>query len=205
MKDNEEDLFGGWTKPKPPETWELEEGMFDFNEKLDIWDELREADMGNRDFYASLKPTLQKQFSPLVAMRWFSSTQDGSQYRDYILQMTNEMLNIDFFTIAKHPELQWKILALCGVGKSIRRQWIAMPKRRRALSKVDEFMLQFYPSANDIELEILTKDLTREEFEQFAKSSGCTDIKLKEVIEAFELERGLRPEKAKATSKKRKA
>lgn len=170
--------------------------------KLDIFDEMANADRGNKDFYANLEPELQKQFSPLVAMRWFSAVPDSSAYKDYTLILVNEMLNVDFWSIKDHPELQWKLMALCGTGKVLRHQWIPMPKRRK-ISKVDEFMLQWYPSASDQELDILTAKLTRDEFEQFAKSTGCSDEELKEVLNSFDTERGLKP--AKATGKKRKA
>jgi hypothetical protein len=210
MSDNNDDLFT-WSEKQTSfdddDNYLEDEVVSDGKAKLDIWDELREADMGNKQFYANLTPELQKQFSPLVAMRWFSICPDNSAYRDYILQMTNEMLNIDFFSLAKHPELQWKLLTLCGVGKSIRRGWIPMTKRsKRNIGKVGEFMLQWYPSANDMELELLTKNLSRDDFEHFAKSTGCTDQELKEVLKAFDVERGIEPVKEKAKPKaKRKA
>jgi hypothetical protein len=204
MTDND-DLFT-YSRPDPKQ-WEYDElpEVTDGKPKLDIWDELANADRGNKDFWKNLSPDLQKQFSPLVAMRWFSIAQDNSQYKEYLLRMTNEMLNVDFWSIREHPELQWKIMSLCGVGKVVRRQWINMPKRRK-ISKVDEFMLQWFPSANELELKILTKNLSREEFEQFVKSTGCSDQELKEVINNFDAERGTKPVKeSKAGGKKRKA
>jgi hypothetical protein len=175
--------------------------------KLDIFDEMAQADLGNKDFYAELEPELQKQFSPLVAMRWFSTVADNSQFKDYTLILTNEILNVDFWSLKDHPELQWKLMSTCGVGKKLRHQWIPMPKRRK-ISKVAEFMLQWFPSANDQELHILTENLTREDFEQFVKSTGCTEEELKEVVDSFDIDRGVKPakaSKAKAGSKKRKS
>lgn len=208
-KNDEDDLFTWSAKTSSIDgdipTWD-DEPVVDTKLKLDIFDVLRRADLGDRDFYTNLKPDLQKQFAPIVVMRWFSSPLDQSQYRDYLICMTNEMLNIDFWSIQKHPELIWKILTLCGTGKSIKRNWVPMPKRLRQISKVDEFMLQWYPSANSDELGLLTRNLTREEFEQFVKSTGCSDQELKETLGHFDAERGTKPEKAKKQegSKKRK-
>jgi hypothetical protein len=206
MSNNEENEIFGWSKKDmeiPP--WESEIPLDSDKPKLDIFDELRHADMGNKDFYAGLTPDLKKQFSPLVAMRWFSAAQDTSVYKEYVLCLVNEMLNVDFWSIREHPELQWKIMSLCGPGKSIRRQWINMPKRRK-ISKVGEFMLQWFPSANDQELDILTGKITREDFEQFVKSTGCTEEEYKEVLDSFDIGRGIKPAKpTKAGGKKRKA
>jgi hypothetical protein len=97
-------------------------------------------------------------------------------------------------------------MSLCGAEKkSIRRQWIPMPKRLK-ISKVDNYMLQWYPNANNDELKILTQNLSREEFEQFVKSTGCTDQELKESLGFFDSERGTAPEKTtKQRSKKTKS
>lgn len=174
------------------------------NLKLDIFDEMRHADLKNKDFYAGLEPALQKQFSPLVAMRWFSTVPDSSPYKEYAIIMTNEVLNIDFWSLKDHPELQWKLMSMCGTGKVLRHQWIAMPKRKK-LSKVKEFMLQWYPSANDQELDLLTNSMNRDEFEYFVKSTGATDTELRDILAEHDKENGRVPEKATKGKGKGKA
>lgn len=173
-------------------------------QKLDIFDEMRHADLKNKNFYSSLDPALQKQFSPIVAMRWFSTVPDNSQFKEYAIVMTNEILNIDFWSLKDHPELQWKLMAICGTGKSLRHQWIAMPKRKK-LSKVKEFMLQWYPSANDQELNLLTNSMTRDEFESFVKSTGSTDTELRDILSEHDKENGRTPEKAPKKQTKKSA
>lgn len=162
--------------------------------KLDIFDELRHADLKNKDFFASLEPKVQKLFSPIVAMRWFSIVPDNSQFKEYAIIMTNEVLNIDFWSLKDHPELQWKLMAICGTGKVLRHQWIAMPKRKK-LSKIKAFMLLWYPDANDLELDILTNSMDRDEFESFVKSTGATDAELRDILGEHDKENGRTPEK----------
>src|SRR2546426_9296481 len=76
--------------------------------KLDIFEVLRNADMGNKDYYANLDEESKKGFAPIVAMRWFSSAPDSSAHQEYLLLMTNEILNLNFWALQNHPELQWK-------------------------------------------------------------------------------------------------
>lgn len=173
----------------------LDEPIEDTSEKLDIFVEMANADLRNLNFYRNLKPKLQKQFSPLVAMKWFSTVADSSNQRDKILEAVNTRLNTNFWALRDHPELQWMLMASCGRGVKQRHQWINIPKRIK-ISKVDEFMLQWYPDANNLELKLLTQRLTRDEFEQFAKSAESDDKKLKDVLDAFDEERGIKPKKA---------
>jgi hypothetical protein len=162
--------------------------------KLDIFDEMRNADLKNLRFLEEQTPELQKTFSPLVAMRWFSAVPDNSPMRDYSLILTNEILNLNFWSLKDHPELQWKLMAACGSGKVLRHQWIPMSKRKQ-ISKVQQFMLQWYPSANNDELNLLTQSMTRDDFENFVKSTGATDSELEDILAAHDKETGYKPEK----------
>lgn len=170
--------------------------------KLDIFDELENADMKNYQFYGNLEPELQKQFSPLVMMRWLSSVTDNSPYVDYMVVMTNEFVNVDFWSLQKHPELQWKLMALCGTGRKLRHNWIPMVKKRK-LSKLGEYFAEWFPSANDLEIELLIKRTSRDEFEQFVKDTGCSDDELRTAITCFDSHHGIKTEE-KAVAKKRR-
>lgn len=169
--------------------------------KLDIFHVLENADLCNGNFYSNLDEDMKKLFTPLVAMRWFSSVSDSSQFHDYNLLITNEIMNVNFWELTAHPELQWKLLALCGTGKKLRHGWIPMPKRKK-INKIQEFMLKWYPSANDQELDLLTGSMNRDDFEQFVKSTGATDDELKELLKAHDNESGRVEEKVKTKRKK---
>lgn len=169
--------------------------------KLDIFDVLANADSRNSDFLSGLEPEVAKQFSPLVVMRWFSAVDNRSQYRDYVVQVTNQIINRDFWSLKDHPELQWRLMAACGVGTKLRHGWIPMPKRRK-VTKLDEFLLQYFPSANDEELNIL-KSVSKDEFEEFARSAGLPDKEYEEVINSYCVENGIEAEKPRKKAKKK--
>lgn len=171
------------------------------NGKVDIFELLQNADYRNMNYYSGLSENQKKSFPMFVAMRWLSGLGDSSSHRDDTLEYVNSILNVDFQVISKHPELWWKLVAAGGTGTKLRYGWIPTPKRSKASNKIDEFMLKWYPGANDLELKLLTERLTREEFEQFAKSAEPDDRKIKELMEDFDAQRGIKPKKA---SKKRK-
>lgn len=188
-------MFADWmaTAPSGDEYDENAVGSAD-KPKLDIFETMKQADRKNIKYLAQQPPKLAESFVPLVAMRWFSSVADSSPLLQYQIIITNEILNKNFWVLNKHPELQWKLMAACGTGTVTRRQWIPMAKRK-LISKVQQFMLEWYPGANDDELDILTQSMTRDDFENFVKSTGATDSELEDVLAAHDKETGFKPEK----------
>ena len=159
--------------------------------KVDIFELLVNIDIGNKYYYDSLPPEQQKTFAPFVAIRWLSSLQNNGKYSSYYLTTTNELVNKHFWVLSgSHQELIYKLMASVGIGTKQRHNWIAGTKKAK-LSKVDEFFLQWYPDANEIELEILKSGMDKDGFEQFVKGTGATDEQLRELIKAYEAEEGL--------------
>jgi len=193
------ELFTNFT---PKKNWALEDTptSSEDDSKVDIFDLLQHADLKDSEFYSKLTPKQQQKWNALVPMRWFSTVGDGSQYRDDTLILTNTLVNVNFWNLREHPELQWRLIALCGSGVKLRHSWIAMPKRKK-ISKLAEFMLQWYPSANNMELDLITNSMTRDDFEQFVKSTGATDQELQEQLEAFDEAKGIVQVKPKAKRK----
>lgn len=158
---------------------------------VDIFELMTNIDLGNKNYYDSLTPEQQKAFAPFVAIRWLSSLQNNGKYGSYYLTTTNELVNKHFWVLSSsHQELIYKLMAAIGLGTKQRHNWIAGTKKAK-LSKVDEFFLQWYPDANEIELGILKSGMDKDGFEQFVKGTGATDEQLKELIKAYEAEEGL--------------
>lgn len=191
-------LFDSWVSSTPT-TFDEDELVIDSDAKkpkLDIFVEMRNADLKNLNFLNQQTKALADTFQPLVAMRWFSAIPDSNAgMRDYHLILTNEVMNKNFWVLSKFPDLQWKLMAACGTGKVHKHQWIPMSKRR-TISKVHQFMLNWYPWANDDELNLLTNNMTKDDFENFVKSTGATDDELKDALTFFIKESGSK-EKAK--------
>lgn len=171
--------------------------------KLDIKVEMAQADLRNKDFYASLEPEMQKQFSPFVAMRWLSAVPDNSPMKDWYIIMVNDIVNWHFWDLQQHPELQWKLMAAAGCGQKQFHNWIPMPKRKK-IGKIAEYLLKWYPSYNDQELAIIMSGMDRDGFEQFVKSTGADDKEIKDLLKDYDAENGTSAPK-KASGKKRKA
>ena len=140
--------------------------------------ELPAMDYRNFDFYRDLSDEHKKEISMWVLMRYMSSSKKNSEYH---LMMVNDLVNNNFTSLNKHPELQWKLLALCGTGKTQFHEWVPPPKGAKK-NCLEEVILNHYPLIKDDELELLLKINTQFELEQFFKENGYDDKSIKEIF-----------------------
>lgn len=175
------------------------------NYKLDLFGEVLPAiDRRDMEFYDRLTDDQKKGFAPPVALRAASGLQYDGPLSEHYIWLINERANVDFYNIWEHPELQYRLLASCGVGRTQRHKWIANAPKGRKADKVTDFIGRFWPDANDAELSIIMKQFTDETFEDFVLSSGCTPDEAKEVMEAYgRLSGKAKPKAKKGGGKKR--
>ena len=107
-----------------------------------------------------------------------SSSQGNSV--DHLL-LVNSIVNSNFSAISKHPELQWKLLAMCGTNKKQFHQWIP-PGKKAKKNRLEEALISFFPLMKDDELEMLQQINTKEDFEQFFKENAFDDKTIKEIL-----------------------
>lgn len=140
--------------------------------------ELSAMDNGNMEFYISLTPEQKKEISLWILMRYMSSSQgDAVQH----LTLVNDIVNIDFNIISKHPELQWKLLALCGTNKKQFHAWIP-PGRKAKKNKLEEALINLNPLLKDDELELLQLINTLDDFKDYFKENAFDDKTIKDIF-----------------------
>jgi hypothetical protein len=169
------------------------------NHKLDIFETLNAIDKHDLDFYDKLEPEIKKGFAAPVVLRWASAVTDGSASEHYLISV-NDRANKNFWELTDHPELQYKLLASCGLGRQSRHQWIPMVGKGKSVDTINEFLSEFWPDANDFELKILINQFTDDTFREFVLFSGCTPERIQEILDAYDRYIG----KSITKSKKRK-
>jgi len=73
--------------------------------KLDIMEVLKALDMGDRAYYDGLTDEEKKAYVPLVIMRWMSALPDQNSARHYSVLAVNDLVNVGFWELSKHTEL----------------------------------------------------------------------------------------------------
>ena len=147
--------------------------------KIPLKDMLSQIDRGNLDYYSTFDADQKKEFSPWMTMRWASTVK--GDFSEHYLLMVNGIVNHEFSVLNKHPELQWKLIAVCGIGANQFHQWVKPPKKK-GKNKIQEFLSKAYPHAKSDELALLEKVNTKQELIYLAQDMGYSDKEIKDLF-----------------------
>lgn len=156
--------------------------------RLDIFEVLNAVDQHDIHFLDRLPPDRAKGFVPVVALRWASIATDGL-VSDALLILLNERVNHHGFDLADYPDLFFKVMATCGMGRT-RHHWIATLKGTRSPSKIRAFFEEQFPDANEEEMELLFSLSTPQIFEDYLDDLGVDKSEAKELLTLIEKMRG---------------
>ena len=145
------------------------------SDKLSIQNEMREFDLKHRDFYDELTDEERKKFSNYLMLRWGSAVQGSREIQEFYLIATNERLNRHFFSINRHPKLQWLCATAVSPGLGAQRhQWIA-PKKKEgsagAGSKKKQ-ILNLFPNMKLSDADVLSELITQKELDAYQRELG---------------------------------
>lgn len=146
--------------------------------KLDLKPLLGAIDKNNINYYDGLTDEHKAEFSPWVIMRFASACQN---HPEHYLMMVNDFVNQDFSELSKHPELFWKLLAVCGAGYNQYHPWIAPSKKGKKNNK-EGFVSALYPHYRKDEIKLFLKVYSDEELKNMAKDNGYSDEEIKEIF-----------------------
>ena len=143
------------------------------SDKLNIANEMKQFDLKNRDFYDELTPEERKKFSNFLMIRWGSSVQGSRELQEFYVISTNERLNKHFFTVNKHPKLQWLMATSVSPGMgSLKHQWISPKKKEAGSNEVKKTLMKLYPNMKMSDVELLASMTTSKELRELIKNYG---------------------------------
>ena len=142
-------------------------------DKLSINNEMAVFDRKDRTFYDSLTVDERKKFSNFLMIRYGSSVQGVRDLQEFYLISTNERLNKHFFTINRHPKLQWLCATTVSPGMGTQRHaWIAPKKKEPGAGSVKKQLSELFPHLKDDELEVLAEINTKKDIDAYVKALG---------------------------------
>jgi hypothetical protein len=143
------------------------------SDKLNIANEMRQLDRKNREFYQELTDEERKKFSPYLMIRWASAVEGSRELQEFYVMATNERLNKHFFTLSKHPELQWLCCTTVSPDMGTpRHNWIAPKKKEPGASGIRRQLAELYPHLKDDDIAVLASITTKKEIDEHLKLSG---------------------------------
>jgi hypothetical protein len=142
-------------------------------DKLSINNEMAVFDRKDRGFYNGLTDDERKKFSNFLMIRYGSSVQGSRDLQEFYLISTNEQLNKHFFTINRHPRLQWLCATTVSPGMGTQRhQWIAPKKKEPGANSIKKQLSELFPHLKDDEIEVMSKINTKKDIEAYVKDMG---------------------------------
>jgi hypothetical protein len=126
-------------------------------EKLTIKNEMAQFDRKNRSFYDELTDEERKKFSNYLMIRWGSAVRGSRELQEFYVIATNERLNRHFFSVNRHPRLQWLMATSVSPGLGTPDHvWIAPKKKDEGSSnEVRKALLDLYPAMKIADIETL--------------------------------------------------
>ena len=142
-------------------------------DKLSINNEMAVFDRKDRTFYDGLTVDERKKFSNFLMIRYGSSVQGSRDLQEFYLISTNMRLNKHFFTINRHPKLQWLCATTVSPGMGTQRHaWIAPKKKEPGAGSVKKQLSELFPHLKDDELEVLAEINTKKDIDAYVKALG---------------------------------
>jgi hypothetical protein len=143
------------------------------SDKLNIGNEMRQLDAKNRDFYDELTPEERKKFSTFLMVRWGSAVDGSREIQEYYVQSVNHYLNKHFFTMHRHPKLQWLMATAASPGMgAMRHNWIAPKKKEAGASAIKKQLRELYPHFKDDEIDLMAELTDKKELAQLQRAYG---------------------------------
>lgn len=144
------------------------------SDRLNIANEMRELDRKNRRFYDELTAEEKKKFSTFLMIRWGSAVDGSSELQQYYVQSVNHYLNQHFFSMSRHPKLQWLMATAASPGLGTpRHHWIST-KKTTGNAKVKQLRTLF-PALRDDELQVMAAITDDKTLKQYQKNLGDPD------------------------------
>jgi len=142
-------------------------------DKLSINNEMTQFDRKNRDFYDSLTDEERKKFATFLMIRYGSSVNGSRDLQEFYLISTNERLNKNFFSLHKHPKLQWLLATTVSPGMgTFRHNWIATKKKEPGAGSIKKQIAELYPHLKDDEIDLMSKINTKKDIDAYMKKLG---------------------------------
>ena len=142
-------------------------------DKLSIGNEMAVFDRKDREFYDSLTDEERKKFSNFLMIRYGSSVTGGKDLQEFYLISCNERLNKHFFSINKHPKLQWLCATTVSPGMgTFRHNWIAPKKKEAGASGIKKQLAELYPNMKQDEIELMAAVNTKKDLDAYLKKLG---------------------------------
>ena len=137
---------------------------------------MAQLDRKNRGFYDELTDEERKKFSNYLMIRWSSAVSGTRELQEYYVQSCNHYLNRDFFTVNRHPKLQWLMATAVSPDMGAQKHnWIAPKKKEKGNNDIKRNLMELYPAMKLSDIDILAAVNSPGDVRAMMREHGKTD------------------------------
>jgi hypothetical protein len=136
-------------------------------EQFPLFEALKALDSRDKDYWSRLGEEQKKKFSPYLLLRWASAVErQRPEIEEWYVDETNRSVNINFWSLTRHPKLLWMLFSQVGTGiRGVRHEYIKRNQDRKDPQLA--LLMELYPSMKRSDLELLKKITPPEEFKEW--------------------------------------
>ena len=154
---------------------------------LDLFATLNAIDHNRQDYYNNLSDREKKAYAALVLMRYMSSLPSQNPQCANSVVFVNDIVNINLWATSRFPDLQHRLLCVCGIGVKQQRPWLAAGQKKRSNKPlVDQLLLELNPWMNTQELQLLKSKYDKVSIGILALDAGYTEKQAQAVSKEFD-------------------
>jgi len=124
-------------------------------------------DRRDKKYYDRLSDEDKKAFVPYIMLRYASNVEGDQFFTEHYVTTTNELVNVNYWQLTKHPKLQWLLFSMVGAYEPQRHPWLKANSKRAKKSELQTALQTMYPAAKLDELELIESTLTKEQAKKF--------------------------------------
>lgn len=135
-------------------------------EQFPIFEALKALDARDKQYWDRLTDEQRKKFSAYLMLRWSSAVQNQPQaVEEWYVEETNRSVNLNFWSLSRHPKLLWLMFSQVGTGfRGVRHEYIKRNQDRK--DPILSSLMELYPTAKRADLELLKAVTSEEEIQQ---------------------------------------
>jgi hypothetical protein len=139
---------------------------------------LKAIDQKNYNFYDALTDKQKKEFTAFVMMRFISNAPGDRDIQEWFVEMTNECVNKNYWSISKHAGLTWKLCTAVGTGIPTFHKYL--PTKKIELDKFENLLGELYPAMKLDDLKMLASMMDDNDREELFDKMGFDKNQRKE-------------------------
>jgi len=149
---------------------------------LSLARQFRAMDTKHRDFVETLNEEERKEFSTFMSLKYVGNVDGIPELQSWYLAATNERVNKHYFSLSRHPKLQWLLCTTVSPNMGVQNHYWMRPASNKRNLRAYRFLEMLHPTASEEEIELLVSINTEEDLKSYARDLGWDEKRIRDEL-----------------------